>query len=130
MGRIGAYFVGKFFGNKMLKWVAADSYVAWQTKLDGPAGRLFYAVTVAAPGFPDFVLALVAGSIGMNFWFYMLVNSVCKAIENVLLIYLGIVMGAGGNIWFYIYIGIAIVSLLTAIILKCIIKTKKLIDIE
>lgn len=66
----------------------------------------------------------------MNFWFYMLINSVCKAIENLLLIYLGIVMGAGGNIWFYIYVGIAIISLLTATILKYIIKTKKLIDIE
>ena len=26
VGRIGAYFVGKNFGDRMLKWVAADSY--------------------------------------------------------------------------------------------------------
>lgn len=39
VGRIGAYFVGKGFGNRLLKWVAEDSYEAWQTKLAGPAGR-------------------------------------------------------------------------------------------
>ena len=128
VGRIGAYFVGKNFGNRLLKWVAEEDYKEWQTKLNGPAGKTFYAITVAAPGFPDFVLAIVAGSVNMNFWFYMMINVVCKAIENFLLIYLGITMSSGGNIWFYIYLGIILVSLITAIILKIILKTKNLTD--
>lgn len=127
VGRIGAYFAGKCFGNKLLKWVAEDSYEEWQKRLDSPAGKTFYAVTVAAPGFPDFVLALVAGSVRMNFWFYMLINIVCKAIENLLLIYLGITLGNGGNIWLYIYLIIIVINLLTAVILKIIIKNKKIV---
>jgi uncharacterized membrane protein YdjX (TVP38/TMEM64 family) len=122
VGRIGAYFAGKYFGNKLLKWVAADSYLEWQTKLNAPAGKALYSVTVAAPFFPDFVLALIAGSIKMNFWFYILINAVCKAIENLLLIYLGITLSGGGNIWFYIYLWIIAISFITAIILKIIIK--------
>lgn len=126
VGRIGAYFVGKHFGNRMLKWVAADSYLSWQNKLSGPAGKTIYIITVAAPGFPDFVLALIAGSIKMNFWVYIIVNTVCKAIENWLLIYLGVILGSGSNIWFYVYLIIVIISLITALILKIIIKHNKL----
>lgn len=124
VGRIGAYFVGRQFGNKLLKWIAEDSYVDWQLKLNAPAGKTFYAITVAAPFFPDFVLALVAGSIKMNFWFYILVNTVCKAIENLLLIYLGVVMSGGGSFWLYIYLGIIVTSIISAIILKIIIKKR------
>lgn len=128
VGRIGAYFVGKNFGNRLLKWVAEEDYKKWQVKLNGPAGEIFYAVTVAAPGFPDFVLAIIAGSVNMNFWFYIVINVVCKAVENFLLIYLGITMSSGGNIWFYIYLSIVLISLITAVILKIIIKTKNLTD--
>lgn len=124
IGRVGAYFVGKCFGNKLLKWAAGDSYQDWQTKLSSPAGKTIYAITVAAPGFPDFMLAWVAGSIEMNFWFYMLINTICKAIENLLLIYLGIVLSGGGNIWFYIYLAIIVISSIVAIILKIIIKSR------
>lgn len=127
IGRIGAYFVGKCFGNKLLKWAAEDSYRDWQSKLDSPTGKTTYAITVLAPGFPDFMLAWVAGSIEMNFWFYILINTVCKAIENLLLIYLGVTLSGGGNIWFYIYLIVIIISLITAVILKIIIKNKKIV---
>ena len=70
------------------------------------------------------MLAWVAGSIEMNFWFYILINTVCKAIENLLLIYLGIVLSGGGNIWFYIYLAIIVISSIVAIILKIIIKKR------
>lgn len=124
IGRIGAYFVGKCFGNKLLKWVAEDSYQDWQTKLNSPTGKTTYAITVVAPGFPDFMLAWVAGSIEMNFWFYMLINTLCKAIENWLLIYLGVALSGGGNIWFYIYLLIIVISSIVAIILKIIIRNR------
>lgn len=83
-----------------------------------PTGKAFYAVTVAAPGFPDFVLAIIAGSIRMDFWFYMLINTACKAIENWLLIYLGVIMGAGGNLWFYIYLAVIGISFITAVSIR------------
>jgi uncharacterized membrane protein YdjX (TVP38/TMEM64 family) len=124
IGRIGAYFVGKCFGNKLLKWVTEDSYQDWQAKLNSPTGKTTYAITVVAPGFPDFMLAWVAGSIEMNFWFYMLINTVCKAIENWLLIYLGVALSGGGNIWFYIYLLIIVISSIVAIILKIIIRNR------
>ncbi len=124
IGRMGAYFVGKTFGNKLLKWVAEDSYSDWQKKLDSPVGKTIYAITVAAPGFPDFVLAWVAGSVHMNFWFYLIINTVCKSIENLVLIYVGAILSGGGNIWFYVYLGIIVISLIVALILKIIIRHK------
>jgi uncharacterized membrane protein YdjX (TVP38/TMEM64 family) len=124
VGRIGAYFVGKCFGNKLLKWVAEESYQDWQAKLNSPTGKTTYAITVVAPGFPDFMLAWVAGSIEMNFWFYMLINTVCKAIENLLLIYLGVALSGGGDVWFYIYLLIIVISSIVAIILKIIIRNR------
>lgn len=128
IGRVGAYFVGKCFGNKLLKWVAEDSYQDWQAKLNSPTGKTTYAITVVAPGFPDFMLAWVAGSIGMNFWFYMLINTVCKAIENWLLIYLGVALSGGGNIWFYIYLLIIVISSIVAITLKIIIRNRNKLE--
>jgi len=120
IGRVGAYFVGKFFGNRLLKWAAEDSYTSWQEKLSGKAGKSIYAATVALPAFPDLVLSWVAGSISMNFWFYIFINALCKIVENILLIYLGITMGSGGIVWLFIYIGIIVTSLITAVILKII----------
>lgn len=125
IGRIGAYFVGKFFGNVLLRRVASDSYVEWQQKFNKPSGKTIYAITVAAPGFPDFVLAWVAGFVQMNFWFYVWINVICKAFENLILIYLGIGATSGGNIWFYTYVIVAVFSLVTAIVLKIIDKIKK-----
>lgn len=126
IGRIGAYFIGGHFGNKLLKWVAEDSYIDWQKKLDAPVGKTFYLATVAAPFFPDFVLAIIAGSIKMNFWFYIIVNIIFKSFENLLLIYLGVTMSGGGSLWFYIYLGIIIINLIVALVLKIIINWGKL----
>lgn len=61
----------------------------------------------------------------MNFWFYLITNSVCKTVENILLVYLGIAMSNGGNVWFYIYIGIVAICLITAIVLKVIMIKQK-----
>ena len=39
IGRVGAYLVGKCFGNKRLKWGAGGACQGGQTKLSSPAGR-------------------------------------------------------------------------------------------
>ena len=124
IGRIVAYFVGKKFGKLMYE----KDFNEWESKFRSPIGKWTYAITVAAPGFPDFVLAILAGSIGINFWFYFITNVICKGIENVLLIFFGKVIG-GNFSWLYVYIVLIFIAFTISVIIRNNIKDKHLLNV-
>lgn len=122
-GRVVAYFVGKKFGKIMYE----KDLKEWESKFNSPVGKWIYAITVAAPGFPDFVLAILAGSVGINFWFYFMTNVICKGLENVLLIFVGKVIG-GNFSWLYIYMILIFIAFTISVIIRNNIKDKHLLN--
>ena len=75
-GSVCAYLLGKFGGKRAVKWIAGDEedYQLWRSKLNNPAGKWIYAATVLMPIFPDDILCIVVGSMGMDLKFFSFVN--------------------------------------------------------
>lgn len=82
LGVIITYFVGRKWGKKAVMWCAGDEeeYNKWQRVLKSKKTNTAYFITVLFPIFPDDVLCLIAGSIKMNFWWYLTCNIVGRAI--------------------------------------------------
>lgn len=123
IGRIIAWFIGRNFGGRLLKWTAQQDFDKWSKKLAGPGAKWFYAFTVVAPFFPDFVLSWVAGAVGINFWFYIIVNVLSKGVENALIIYLSYLVG-GNFSWMYIFLFISFISFIIYYIINIVIENK------
>lgn len=81
IGFIIAYLIGYKWGQKALIWAAGSKqdYEKWSILLT-TKGKWWYALTVLLPFFPDDFLCFVAGSVKLNFKFYFIVNSTCRAI--------------------------------------------------
>jgi uncharacterized membrane protein YdjX (TVP38/TMEM64 family) len=82
LGVVVTYFVGRKWGKKAVMWCAGDEeeYNKWQSVLKSKKTNTIYFITVLFPIFPDDVLCLIAGSIKMNFWWYLTCNVVGRAI--------------------------------------------------
>lgn len=80
-GCILAYWLGKKFGAKAIKWCAGseEDYNKWSEYINNK-GKWFYLITILLPLFPDDILCLVAGSIRFNFKFYVVANIIGRTI--------------------------------------------------
>ncbi len=76
-----AYWYGAKFGRKALMWCAGseEEYDKWSTVLV-ERGKWAYAATVLFPVFPDDLLCLIAGSIKLNFGFFLCSNLVGRTV--------------------------------------------------
>lgn len=81
VGSILAYWIGRWFGKKAVKWCAGseEDYNKWSQVLNSK-GRIWYFLTVLFPFFPDDILCLVAGSVKFNFGLYTIFNFVGRGI--------------------------------------------------
>ena len=81
-GVIVTYFIGRKWGKKAVVWCAGseEEYNKWLKVLKSKKTNTVYLATVLLPIFPDDVLCLMAGSIKMNFWWYVSCNIVGRAI--------------------------------------------------
>lgn len=86
-GCILAYWIGRWWGIKAVKWCAGsdDDFEKWSSILN-TKGKWWYALTVLLPLFPDDLLCIVAGSVRFNFAFYVVVNAICRSIGLVAMI--------------------------------------------
>ena len=82
IGVIVAYLIGLKWGKKAVTWAAGDEeeYNKWLKILKSKKTNVFYFLTILFPIFPDDILCLVAGSIRMNFWWYLGCNIIGRAI--------------------------------------------------
>lgn len=82
VGCISAYFLGRWGGKKVVKWIAGDEeeFEKWCKILNTKYGKLVYATTVLFPLFPDDLLSFVVGSLRIDFGFYVVSNAICKMI--------------------------------------------------
>jgi uncharacterized membrane protein YdjX (TVP38/TMEM64 family) len=76
-----AYFLGYKWGKKAVKWVAGNDseYEKWSTLIN-KKGKIWYALTVLFPIFPDDLLCVVCGAIKFEFGFFMIANFICRTI--------------------------------------------------
>lgn len=80
-GCILAYWIGRKFGTKALKWCAGseEDYRKWSTVIN-TKGKWFYFLTILFPMFPDDLLCIVAGSTKFNVGLYVVFNFIGRTI--------------------------------------------------
>lgn len=124
-GCMFAYWLGKKFGKRAVKWCAGseEDYYKWSEILN-KKGKWLYAASVLLPLFPDDLLCLCAGAVNFNQSFYILANVVGRLIGLVAMILtLQVINIAGGGFPFMILVWAA--ALITEIILYILIKKDK-----
>ena len=97
-GCILAYWLGRKFGVKAIKWCAGgeEDYNKWSAYINNK-GKWFYFLTVLLPFFPDDILCLVAGSVKFNFVVYTIANAVGRTIGLVAMLLTMKLLGIGGG---------------------------------
>lgn len=75
VGCILAYWIGRVFGVKAVKWCAGneDDFNKWVGFIN-TKGKWWYFLTILFPIFPDDLLCIVVGSVKFNFLSYCLFN--------------------------------------------------------
>ena len=81
VGCILAYWLGRWFGKRAVKWCAGseEDYSKWSKVLNSK-GKLWYFLTILFPFFPDDLLCIVAGAVKFNFGLYTIMNFVGRGI--------------------------------------------------
>lgn len=81
LGCILAYWIGRKFGVKALKWCAGseEDYNKWSNILN-TKGKWFYFFSILLPIFPDDLLCIVAGSTKFHFGQYVVFNFIGRTI--------------------------------------------------
>ena len=79
LGSIFAYFLGYKIGRRLVFWVVGKKdAIKWEIKLK--RGKYVYFLMMLFPFFPDDILCLVAGCIGMSFRFFLITNIITRPI--------------------------------------------------
>lgn len=123
-GCILAYWLGRWFGKKAVKWCAGseDDYNKWSEVLN-KKGKWWYFMTILFPFFPDDLLCIVAGAVKFHFGFYTIANLIGRGVGLVTMILTLDFIHMGGSIpWFVIIWGIA---LFVEIIVYFVVKKRK-----
>ena len=112
-GCILAYWIGRWWGIKAVKWCAGsdEDFDKWCIVLN-TKGRWYYALTVLFPFFPDDLLCIVCGSVKFNFGFFTIVNLIGRTIGLItMLLFLSLVGSLGGGfpimpiVWIILLLG-------------------------
>lgn len=121
-GCILSYWLGRWFGSKAVKWVAGseEDFDKW-SKFINEKGKIWYFITIVLPLFSDDLLCLIAGSLKMDFTFYVIANLFGRSIGLItMLVVLKYIGVASSNIPFMLIIWCVglIVEIISYIILK------------
>ena len=86
-GCILAYWIGRWWGVKAVKWCAGsnEDYEKWCIVLN-QKGKWYYAITVLFPFFPDDLLCIVCGSVKFDFIFFTIANLLGRTIGLIAMI--------------------------------------------
>ncbi len=79
LGSVFAYFLGYKIGRKLVFWVVGQKdAIKWEMKLK--RGKYVFFLMMLFPLFPDDILCIVAGCIGMKFKFFLVTNIITRPI--------------------------------------------------
>lgn len=99
-GCILAYWIGRWWGVKAVKWCAGseEEFHKWSNVLN-TKGKWWYALTVLLPLFPDDLLCLVTGAVKFDFIFFTITNLLGRTIGLITMILtLELIGSMGGGI--------------------------------
>lgn len=120
VGCILAYFLGKWFVIKAVKWCAGseEDFEKW-CNIINKKGKWWYFATVILPFFSDDLLCIVAGSIKFNFVFYFFANLIGRSVGLItMLLTLKLIGNIGGGFPFMIIVwAIALIAEFIALII-------------
>lgn len=121
LGVIVTYFIGRKWGKKAVMWCAGseEEYNKWLRVLKCKKTNVLYLATIIFPVFPDDMLCLLAGSIKMNFGWYLTANAIGRAVG--LLTFMFLFKVVSNDIWTIIILSILLIVL---IIFKIILKRR------
>ena len=121
LGVIVTYLIGRKWGKKAVIWCAGseEEYNKWLSVLKSKKTNVIYLAAIIFPIFPDDVMCLIAGSIKMNFWWYLCANVLGRAIG--LAAFMFVFQTISNSIWTIVIIAILLVAL---IVLKIILKRR------
>lgn len=88
LGSIFAFFLGKFFGIKLLNWIfGKEKTESFQRKLK--KGNILFFFMMLFPFFPDDLLCMMAGTIDMNFKYFLVTNLITRPVGLFCLCFFG-----------------------------------------
>ncbi len=130
LGCILAYWLGRKFGVKALKWCAGseEDYNKWSTIIN-TKGKWFYFLTILLPMFPDDLLCIVAGSTKFHFGQYIVFNVIGRTIGLVTMCTVLKFMGMSSSSFPFMVL-IWVLAVVTEIILILIVKRKMKNEIQ
>lgn len=80
LGSAFAFFLGRKVGRRLVVWVAGEKDAAkWEEKLK--RGKYVFFLMMLFPVFPDDILCIVAGCIGMDWKFFMVTNLITRPLS-------------------------------------------------
>ena len=120
VGSTLAYWFGRWFGKKAVKWCAGseEDYDKWSKVLNSK-GKIWYFLTILFPFFPDDLLCIVAGAVKFNFGLYFIMNFVGRGIGLITTILtLGLINKVSGGFPFMVIVwAVALIAELVAYII-------------
>lgn len=116
LGSMLAFFLGRFFGRKLVVFMVGEKTCEKWVKFLSDAKYSFF-IMMLLPLFPDDVLCLVAGLTSMSWTFFTVTNLICRPIGILLVSYFGSgylipYHGWGLVAWAFIIIAIIVVIVL------------------
>ena len=124
LGVFVAYFIGLKWGKKAVLWAAGseEDYEKWCKIFKKKRSLIIYFATVLFPIFPDDILCYIAGSVKMNFLWYILSNLVGRAIGLISFMF---VMGGDGPAELIIMSAILVILIIAYFVVKYKVKDKQ-----
>ena len=87
-GSIFSFFLGRKIGRRLVVWVAGEKdALKWEEKLK--RGKYVFFLMMLFPVFPDDILCIVAGCIGLDWKFFIVTNLITRPIAIGLTCFLG-----------------------------------------
>ena len=117
LGSMLAFFLGRFFGRKLVVFMVGEKTCEKWVKFLNNAKYSFF-IMMLLPIFPDDVLCLVAGLTNMSWTFFTITNLICRPIGIITVSYFGSGYLIPYHGWGLIVWAIIIVAIIAVIILS------------
>lgn len=118
IGSAISYSLGKLFGLSLISWIAGkERAIKYQEKL-GQNGKYLLPIFLLIPIFPDEIMCMLSGASKINFWYFLIVIIITRAIDLASTCFIGAIIPFRGW-WLLLWAGILVIAvLLTTYITK------------